>query len=110
VPVQPLKLYPTDSVVRISSGDTVNAMGAPCAVVPFHLPTLNDDEDGDAGPPHAVTSTPATIPIRSITLCIREPRQSQAPETRKGQVPSGNPAFAFFFVPFDLFVAFVSRD
>ena len=35
VPEQPLKLYPTEIVVSISSEDTVNVMALPCAVVPF---------------------------------------------------------------------------
>ena len=36
VPEQPLKLYPTTIVLRISSGDTVNVMDVPCPVVPVH--------------------------------------------------------------------------
>jgi hypothetical protein len=34
VPEQPLKLYPTEIVVSISSEDTVNVMALPCGDVP----------------------------------------------------------------------------
>ena len=66
MPEQPLKAYPTAIVVRTSFEETVNAMDAPCAVVPLHCPTLSDESDGDAGPLlHADASTPATVPIRN---------------------------------------------
>ena len=65
VPEQPLKLYPTEIVVSISSEDTVNVMALPCAVVPFHWPTLSDEGDGDVGLlPQAETSTPANVPTQ----------------------------------------------
>jgi hypothetical protein len=36
VPEQPLKLYPTAIVVTFSSYETVNVIGTPCDVLPFH--------------------------------------------------------------------------
>ena len=46
-------------------------MDLPCAVVPFHWPTLFDEEDGDAGPLlHAEASPPASVPT-SITAFVR---------------------------------------
>jgi hypothetical protein len=69
VPEQPLKLYPTEIVVSISSEDTVNVMALPCAVVPFHWPTLSDEGDGDGGLlPQAEASTPANVPTHSSSL------------------------------------------
>lgn len=64
IPEQPLKLCPTESAVRISSEDTLNVMTMPCAVVPFHWPTLSDEgDDGDVGSvPHAEASSPASVP------------------------------------------------
>jgi hypothetical protein len=63
IPEQPLKVCPTESVVRISSEDTVNVMTVLCAVVPLHWPTLSDEDDGDAGSlPHAEASSPASVP------------------------------------------------
>jgi hypothetical protein len=63
MPEQPLKLCPTESVVRISSEDTVNVMTMPWAVEPFHWPTLSDDGDGNVGSrPHAEASSPASVP------------------------------------------------
>jgi hypothetical protein len=37
-PEQPLKLYPSVISVTFSSGETVNVIGVPCAVVPIHWP------------------------------------------------------------------------
>jgi len=72
IPEQPLKLCPTESVVRISSEDTVNVMTMPCAVVPFHWPTLSDERDGDVGSlPHAEASSPASVPTRKSAF-VRE--------------------------------------
>ena len=49
----------------------MNVMDLPCAVVPFHWPTLFDEEDGDAGPSlHAEASPPASVPT-SITAFVR---------------------------------------
>jgi hypothetical protein len=71
VPEQPLKLYPTEIVVSISSEDTVNVMALPCAVVPFHWPTLSDEGDGDVGLlPQAEPSTPATVPTHSSAFAL----------------------------------------
>jgi hypothetical protein len=73
VPEQPLKVYPTAIVVRASSGDTVNAIDAPCAVVPLHWPTLADEADGGVGPlPHADASAAANVPTHNAAfVCVR---------------------------------------
>ena len=69
IPEQPLKLCPTESVVRISSEDTVNVMDVPCAVIPLHSPTLSDEADGDVGPlPHAEASSPTSVPTDKIAF------------------------------------------
>jgi hypothetical protein len=69
VPEQPLKLCPTEIVVRISSADTANVMDVPCAVAPFHSPTLSDEADGDVGPlPHAEARSPTSVPTHKIAF------------------------------------------
>lgn len=66
-----MKLYPTASVVRTSSEDTVNVMAVPCAVVPFHWPTLSDEGDGDVAPLlHVEASTPASVATHSIACVL----------------------------------------
>jgi hypothetical protein len=65
-------VYPTAIVVRAWSEDTVNAIEAPCAVVPLHWPTLSDEADGGVGPPpHADASTPANVPTQNTAfVCV----------------------------------------
>jgi hypothetical protein len=55
--------------VSVSSEATVNATDVPCAVVPFHWPTLSDEEDGDVGARlHAEASAAASVPIRNTAF------------------------------------------
>ena len=86
VPEQPLKLYPTEIVVSISSEDTVNVMALPCAVVPLHWPTLSDegDGDGDVGSlPQAEASSPANVPTHSSAFA--RVAQIRADDMRRGR-------------------------
>jgi len=83
LPEQPLKLYSTASVVRVSSGDTVKVTAPPCAVVPLHWPTLRDEDgDGVTGvPPHAEISTAASAigssPVLTGTDRLAAPRRAR---------------------------------
>jgi hypothetical protein len=82
VPEQLLKLYPTEIVVSISSEDTVKVMALPCAVVPFHWPTLSDDGKADGGLlPQAEASTPANVPTHSSAFA--RVAQIRADDTRR---------------------------
>jgi hypothetical protein len=70
--------------VSISSEDTVNVMALPCAVVPFHWPTLSDEGDGDGDGgllPHAEASTPANAPTHSSAFALVA--QIRADHTRR---------------------------
>jgi hypothetical protein len=57
-------------------------MALPCAVVPFHWPTLSDEGDGDVGLlPQAEAGTPANAPTHSSAFALVA--QIRADHTRR---------------------------
>ena len=80
-------------------------MVAPCAVAPFHRPSLSDEEAGDAGPPQAQASIAAIVPTQTITFVIVS---CSWWGKRKGPPKLERPPmiFAFFLAASNLFVAF----
>src|SRR6185503_3061584 len=82
-PAHPLKSYPSVIVVTFSSGETVNAMGVPCDVVPVHSPALSDGapNDGKSEEVHAPVRTQDAIIHHAALLTEGRPstgRRSRA--------------------------------
>ena len=67
VPAQPLKLYPTEIEVTLSSGDTVNVIGRPCVVVPLQVPALPAGA-GEAEPQPLVNAPDTSATSANVAL------------------------------------------